>query len=383
VKIAVIYDCLFPHTIGGAERWYRNLAERLSERHEVTYVTRRQWPAEGPGTPFPAIGVSPGGELYAPSGRRRLWPPVRFGIGVFWHLLRQGRSYDAVHTASFPYFSVLAAAFALRLSRSRARLVVDWHEVWTKAYWRSYAGRFAGGIGYAVQALCLRAPDRSFTFSRLVEARLADLGHRAPVTRLSGEYAPDEAARSTSAHTKPPSPPLALAAGRQIAEKRIDAIPAALAAARRELPELRCAILGDGPEHQAIAARARELGVADVIEMRGRVAPEEVMAAMASASCLVHPSEREGFGMVVCEAVSHGTPAVVVAGEENAAVELIEPGVNGFVASSAGAEPLGAAIVAAVRGGAELRRSALAWYEEHAEELSIDSALTLVEASYS
>src|SRR3954452_22068915 len=45
LRICIAYDCLYPHTIGGAERWYRNLAERLvQERHEVTYLTLRQWP---------------------------------------------------------------------------------------------------------------------------------------------------------------------------------------------------------------------------------------------------------------------------------------------------------------------------------------------------
>src|SRR5437764_744342 len=45
MRVCVVYDCLFPYTIGGAERWYRNLAERLAaEGHEVTYLTLRQWP---------------------------------------------------------------------------------------------------------------------------------------------------------------------------------------------------------------------------------------------------------------------------------------------------------------------------------------------------
>ena len=44
MRICIVYDCLFPHTVGGAERWYRNLAERLvQEGHEVTYLTLRQW----------------------------------------------------------------------------------------------------------------------------------------------------------------------------------------------------------------------------------------------------------------------------------------------------------------------------------------------------
>ena len=36
VRIAVVYDCLYPNTIGGAERWYRNLAERLAGGHRST-----------------------------------------------------------------------------------------------------------------------------------------------------------------------------------------------------------------------------------------------------------------------------------------------------------------------------------------------------------
>ena len=44
MRICVVYDCLFPLTVGGAERWYRNLAERLaSGGHEVSYLTLRQW----------------------------------------------------------------------------------------------------------------------------------------------------------------------------------------------------------------------------------------------------------------------------------------------------------------------------------------------------
>ena len=58
------------------------------------------------------------------------------------HLARHGADYDVVHTASFPYFPLLAAA-ALR-SRRGYRLVVDWHEVWTREYWNAYLGAIGG-----------------------------------------------------------------------------------------------------------------------------------------------------------------------------------------------------------------------------------------------
>ena len=54
--------------------------------------------------------------------------------------------------------------------------------------------------------------------------------------------------------------------------------------------------------------------------------------------CLVLPSRREGYGLVVVEAAALGTPSVVVRGPDNAATELVEDGKNGFVAPSADPE---------------------------------------------
>src|SRR5271170_1314492 len=127
MRICVIYDCLFPFTVGGAERWYRGLAERLAaDGHEVTYLTLRQWdrgatPDLGPGIRVRAVG--PRLALYTDGGRRRIGPPLAFGLGVLAHLARHGRGYDVVHTAAFPYFSLLAAGL-MRPRRGYA-LVVD------------------------------------------------------------------------------------------------------------------------------------------------------------------------------------------------------------------------------------------------------------------
>ena len=383
MRIAIVYDCLFPHTVGGAERWYRNLAERLSAGHEITYLTRRQWPrGTDPGTPFEVVAVSPGTDLYTKSGRRRVGPPLRFGLGVFWHLLRHGRSYDLVHSASFPYFSLLGAWLALRL-RGRARLVVDWHEVWSRGYWLSYLGPVGGRVGHVVQRLCARLPDRSFAFSRLHAERLAAEGHRAPVTRLTGEYAeePGQAARDDDDSTAE-RPPLVVFAGRHIPEKRVALIPEAIAKAREKSPSLRCLVFGDGPERERVVQRVSELGLGDVVDLPGAVPPDEVRQAIAGAACLLLPSSREGYGLVVVEAVARATPAVAVVGPDNAATELIEPGVNGFVAAAADAGEIAAKLLEVIRRGAELRRSTLQWYRAHEAELSIESSLAAVEDAY-
>src|ERR1700746_2112222 len=124
MRVCVVYDCLFPHTIGGAERWYRNLAQRLAaDGHEVTYLTLRQWP-RGERGEIPGVRVVSAGPrmaLYSGPGQRRVLPPLVFGAGVLAHLLRHGRRYDVVHTASFPFFSLLSAALVRPLLRYRLR----------------------------------------------------------------------------------------------------------------------------------------------------------------------------------------------------------------------------------------------------------------------
>jgi len=162
VRICLVYDCLFPYTVGGAERWYRNLAERLAaEGHEVTFLTRRQWD-RGTKVDVPGVRVvalEPRISLYTDDGRRRIDQALVFGAGCLGHFARHGGDYDVVHTASFPYFSLLAAGVARRLHGFR--LLVDWHELWTLAYWQSYVGGVAGRIGWLVQRLCMRVPQRA------------------------------------------------------------------------------------------------------------------------------------------------------------------------------------------------------------------------------
>jgi glycosyltransferase involved in cell wall biosynthesis len=379
MRIALVYDCLFPNTIGGAERWYRNVAERLGRKHRVTYLTRRQWGDEGPGTDFETIAVGPGGGLYTSTGNRSIGAPLRFGWGVFWHLLRNGDRYDAVHTASFPYFSVLGAWAALRLRRSRAPLIVDWHEFWTDAYWRRYLGPTRGRLGAAIQSLCLRAADFSFTFSEMIEGRLREHGYAGPVVRLTGEFVePSELGEVPDAG----GPPLVVFAGRHIPEKRVLSIPAAIAAARSEVPDIRCVILGEGPDTEALRRLVPQLSLDDAIEIRGRVGPDEVRSTIAAASCLLNPSEREGYGLVIVEAAAVGTPSVVVRGDENAATELIEPGANGFVAESDAPEEIARLLVEAVRSRERLRDSTRDWYERNRGLVSFDSSMERIEATY-
>ena len=377
MRVCLVYDCLFPHTVGGAERWYRNLAERLAtEGHEVTYLTLRQWP-RGAAAEVADVRVSTAGprmELYI-AGRRRILPPLVFGAGVLWHLLRHGRGYDVVHTASFPYFSLLAAAAARPLGRFR--LLVDWHELWTLDYWREYLGRTGGRVGWLVQRLCMKPRQEAFCFSRLSQRRLREEGFRGTVTVLEGEYA-----GSLEPADPQPAEPFVVFAGRHIPEKRVPALVSALARARRDVPGLRGKIYGDGPERPEVLRQIAVEGLGGDVDAPGFVASDVVERALDRALCLVLPSRREGYGLVVVEAAARGTPSVVVRDADNAATELVEEGENGAIAASASAHDLAAAILRVHTAGQDLRTRTAAWFARNARRLSLEGSLETVLERY-
>ena len=372
MRICLVYETLYPYFRGGAERWYRNLAERLvDEGHDVTYVTLQRWDEDSrpelPGVRIVTVG--PALRLYT-GGRRKASTTVRFGAAVSAHLMRHGRGYDVVHTAALQLTS-LAAAAARR--RHGYRLVVDWFEVWTRAYWLEYVGPVLGRVAWRAQQASMRTDHEAICFSRLHERRLREGGFQGRITRVGGIYA--DPVQAPPAVTAEPS---VVFLGRHIAEKRVQAVVPAVALARDRAPELRALIFGDGPDRPAVLEQINQLHLDGIVEAPGVAPDDEVQNALGHALCLLHPSEREGYGLVVVEAAAAGTPVVLAAAEDNAAVELIEEGVNGFVAPSASPDDLAAAILRVRESGDALRASTAAWFAANARRLSMAESLERV-----
>jgi glycosyltransferase involved in cell wall biosynthesis len=374
-RICIVYDCLYPWTVGGAERWLTALARFVAEQgHDVTYATRTQWSADAP-PEIPGVrvvGVSPNDELYRSDGSRTLREPLRFGRGVGRYLRAHRDEFDLVHTHAFPFFGALAVDRALR--GTSIPIVVDWIELWTRDYWLDYAGAAAGRVGNHLQQRTARIPQHALIPSDLHRRRLVEAGVNGDVTILSGLY--DGVIEPVARPWQ--SPPTVVYAGRHIPEKQVEAIPAAIAEARRTIPDLRATIFGDGPTRPAVLAEIGRLGLSDVIATPGFVEPDAIDQAIGSAACLLQPSTREGYGLVVVEASAKGTPSVVVAAPDNAAVELIDSGMNGFIAPTANSTDLAAAIVQCVESGDALRDRTSAWANARGEGLTVRGSMRQV-----
>jgi glycosyltransferase involved in cell wall biosynthesis len=122
--------------------------------------------------------------------------------------------------------------------------------------------------------------------------------------------------------------PLVMAVGRLVRAKRFDRFVAALAGARRRVPELRGVIVGDGPERDALEAEARRLDLnPPALRFVGRRV--DVPALLRQADILVSSSDHEGFPNVLLEAMAAYLPVVTTPAGDAASV--VASDVTGYV----------------------------------------------------
>ncbi len=327
----MVYDCWFPATKGGAERWLDELASRFVDiGHDVDYVTC-DYGSGGEGKSYKVVPVGSRFDLYHRNGTRKTWPALKFSVNLWFFLLKNRRTYDLVYVAQSPLWPVIAASLAL-MGR-RIQLVVEWLEWWPLPYWKAYSGRLHGALGYLVQRFALALSPRLTTYTDITRSRLLAFKSPEHVVKLPGmlrkKQIDGDSGYAPELHTEP----LLLFVGRLVPDKRPQLALEVMASVVENLPSVQCAVVGEGPLLDEVRDSATSLGLRPTC-VRGGVSDEELSSLWKRASVLLHPSAREGYGLVVLEACAAGTPVIVAESEDNAAMELVIDQVNGIVAKS-------------------------------------------------
>jgi glycosyltransferase involved in cell wall biosynthesis len=127
-------------------------------------------------------------------------------------------------------------------------------------------------------------------------------------------------------------------AGRLTPQKSLEVALEALA--RTDGVEL--VVAGDGPEREALEARAAALGLGDRVRFVGPKSRAEVLALFRDSAATVLSSSWENFPHTVVESLAVGTP--VIATRTGGVAEVVEDGRNGLLVESGDVEALAAAI---------------------------------------
>lgn len=117
--------------------------------------------------------------------------------------------------------------------------------------------------------------------------------------------------------------------GRLVKGKGLELLINASARFLQSDPQLRLKIVGGGPIESNLRKIAGTNGIEKQVVFTGVVSSNAVPGLLRNALMLVLPSEADGWGIVVNQALQAGTPVVV--SNRSGAAELIANGVNGYV----------------------------------------------------
>ncbi len=126
--------------------------------------------------------------------------------------------------------------------------------------------------------------------------------------------------------------------GRLDPMKRFDLLVRAVAAASTPV---RAVIAGEGPERERLRALAAELGVADRVELPGRLDDEALIELYAEALAVFYAPFDEDYGYVTVEAFRSGRPVVTLA-DAGGVLEFVDDERNGLVAPTPGPREIAA-----------------------------------------
>ena len=255
--------------VGGGEKLFRDLATFLSPRHDVHLLSMKLW--EGPDE----LPLEPNVRLHgicAPerpgvlqAGAARSVPQaLRFARAAHSALMHLPR-FDIVDCMATPYFPLYAARLAC--ARKKTPLVSTWLELWSRDHWRTYIGSAQKArVAHWIESGASRLPRHIIAISEQTAQGLVERGvapSRVSVVTPWIDMAALEAV--------PPdeNPCDILYAGRLIASKGVDTLIRALGELRATHPNLRCRIVGDGPDREALAALAHENGLESNIAFSG------------------------------------------------------------------------------------------------------------------
>jgi len=346
MKIAFVYDVIYPYVKGGVEKRVWELAVRLSARgHDVHIIGMKYW--EGPDTiekdGVTLHGICPAQSLYA-DGRRTFGEAIYFSYRLVPFLVRE--EFDIIDCQQFPYLSCFPVKLAAVLKKKP--FVITWHEVWGD-YWYEYLG-WKGAFGKTTERLVAGLTSDTIAVSGSTAKKLRRFNVQGEIRIIPNGI---DIGHLNSLPPGTVSSDL-IFVGRLIKEKHVDVLVRAFAKLLPGTPHLTLLILGDGPERESIRSLIQDLVPEDRVIFKPFVdSHDEVISLMKASHICVIPSTREGFGIAALEALASGLPVITVDHPDNAIRELITQE-TGFL-SSLSVEDLAEKITTALRQYPEMR----------------------------
>lgn len=328
-RVAFVSDAVWPYNKGGKEKRLHEITRRMvKEGRRVDVYTMKWWNGAD------SIVTKDGIHLHAitrqyplyKGDRRSISQALLFSLGCFKLLFRR---FDVLDVDSMPFFPLFPARIVCWLRGKKMH--ATWHEVWGRDYWKHYMGGVSGLFGAATEWLAMKTPDVIISNSNYTTKRLQQVGVRKQIVTVP--LGVDvETIIAVPAHELQSD---IIFAGRLLPNKNVGLLIRAVKLVKRTHKDVRCLIVGNGPERASLEALVAELKLQNNVTFFNFLEDHnELYSLMKSSKTFVLPSVREGFGLVVVEANACGLPVITTTHEHNAARDLIVEGYNGYLADA-------------------------------------------------
>ncbi len=291
---------------GGVEARAFHVAKELAKKHDVTVITswRDGMPRQ---ETFTNLTVHHAGPHHPYTNVGAVVSRLRFSHAAYKEACRH--TFDVID--GYNFVSYLPAYYAAK--KTGAKSIATYHEIWLGS-WVKNKGLLTGTLGSIWERTVVKKKwDRIIAVSECTQKKL-EQHVRSPVVVIpNGVVLPPPSA----AHRRPKTAnhkPVVCFIGRLTPQKRVIDLLNALSILKKHknkaLTTVRCIIVGTGPEEERLKGHAQQLGL-DNISFLGFVKEQkDVQNILKTSTLLCHPSVLEGFGMVLIEAMAHGTPYV-------------------------------------------------------------------------
>jgi len=317
---------LFTHiTRGGKEKRIYEISTRLAKRgYDVHIYCMKWWKGKEKQRIENGVHLNAISKYYPLySGKRRsIKQAVMFAFACF-KLIKE--DFNVLDVDHMPYFVLFSTKIVCLIKRKK--LIATWNEVWGRNYWLSYMG-IKGNFGYLVERLSANLPKKILSVSNLTTNKLSQEFSIRNVETISSGVDIDLINKS-----EPSSEQSDLFyCGRLLSHKNVDYLIHAVSILKERAVNLKCIIVGEGPEKDRLIKLSSDLDLYSNIRFYDFIEDQKELYSLIKATKLfVSPSTREGFGIAVLEANACGVPVLVIDHPDNAAKEIVANGVNGFI----------------------------------------------------
>ena len=372
MKIAYIYDAVYPWVKGGAEKRIYEIAKRLANRgHEVHWYGVGWWLKENRETEIEHDGIKLHGvcepmQLYV-NGKRSIKEALVFAAELLPKLIKE--DFEIIDCQEFPYFPCFTAK--LYSTCKKRQLVITWHEIWDK-YWFQYLGK-KGIFGWMVERIVSKLTERNIAVSEKTKKELERMGVKNVRVIPNGiDFKKIDSIKPSEEESD------IIFVGRLIKDKNVDILIKAISIVKTEMPDVRCLIVGDGPEREKLTMLVKKLELEKNIKFTGFLENyENVIGLMKSSKVFVLPSTREGFGIVALEANACGLPVITIKHERNASCEFVRDHENGFLCDLSERD-VAEKILLGLKKGKTIRKR----YVDIARKYDLESIVDMIESFY-